>query len=326
MSTAGSPTSIALEPNIRRPKAPRMTSVRCRASTSGGGPGQTVAIVGRGRVGLAIGRMCERLDMEHVFMTRGDTLFPPHGPIYVATHASDLDDVLALVPNDRRKDLVLLQGGLLRDDWLRHRGLNHSCAATQVALYMSAKGDGTVRDGGGATCACGPRAGDVSELLTKGGNVRCVVVDEAAFRVASVCKLVWTSAFWLLCRSLCTTPGDAMTVGEVVDSSEGERAVRELACELLDCVEAAGELRVGDENENENGNGDSPRDSSREAVLRGIFEYSRSIPSSVPSAEMALKEAGFRNGWFLARRSAESPQTRHADHLRRIGLDPDALV
>jgi hypothetical protein len=41
---------------------------------------------------------------------------------------------------------------------------------------------------------------------------------------------------------------------------------------------------------------------------------------------MALKEAGFRNGWFLARRSAESPQERHADHLRRIGLDPDALV
>jgi hypothetical protein len=170
MSTAGSPTSVALEPNIRRPKAPRMTSVRCRASTSGGGPGQTVAIIGRGRVGLAIGRMCERLDMEHVFMTRGDTSFPPHGPIYVATHASDLDDVLALVPNDRRKDLVLLQGGLLRDDWLRHRGLNRSCAATQVALYMSAKGDGTVRDGGGATCACGPRAGDVSELLTKGGE------------------------------------------------------------------------------------------------------------------------------------------------------------
>ena len=147
-----------------------MTSVRCRASTSGGGPGQTVAIVGRGRVGLAIGRMCERLDMEHVFMTRGDTSFPPHGPIYVATHASDLDDVLALVPNDRRKDLVLLQGGLLRDDWLRRRGLNHSAEVTQVALYMSAKGDGTVRDGGGATCACGPRAGDVSELLTRGGT------------------------------------------------------------------------------------------------------------------------------------------------------------
>ena len=136
MSTAGSPTSVALEPNIRRPKAPRMTSVRCRASTSGGGPGQTVAIIGRGRVGLAIGRMCERLDMEHVFMTRGDTSFPPHGPIYVATHASDLDDVLALVPNDRRKDLVLLQGGLLRDDWLRRSRLEPLvCGDASRALH-----------------------------------------------------------------------------------------------------------------------------------------------------------------------------------------------
>ena len=151
MSTAGSPTSVALEPNIRRPKAPRMTSVRCRASTSGGGPGQTVAIIGRGRVGLAIGRMCERLDMEHVFMTRGDTSFPPHGPIYVATHASDLDDVLALVPQDRRKDLVLLQGGLLRETWKSARSstgrerssekppLEKSCTSAAVILPSAVK-------------------------------------------------------------------------------------------------------------------------------------------------------------------------------------------
>ena len=42
--------------------------------------------------------------------------------------------------------------------------------ATQVALYMSASGDGTARDGGGGTCACGPRAADVRELLTRGGT------------------------------------------------------------------------------------------------------------------------------------------------------------
>jgi hypothetical protein len=57
-----------------------------------------------------------------------------------------------------------------------------------------------------------------------------------------------------------------------------------------------------------------------------MFEYSRSIPSSVPSLEMALKEGGFRNGWFLARRTASSPQRTHETHLRRIGVDPDVLA
>ena len=41
---------------------------------------------------------------------------------------------------------------------------------------------------------------------------------------------------------------------------------------------------------------------------------------------MALKEGGFRNGWFLARRTVSSPQRTHETHLRRIGVDPDELA
>ena len=110
---------------------------------------------------------------------------------------------------------------------------------------MSASADGTARDGGGGTCACGPRARDVRELLTRGGNVRCAAVTEDDFRAASVGKLLWTSAFWLLCRSIAAERGmpRPMTVGEVVDSEHGAVAVRTLARELLDCAEASGELR-----------------------------------------------------------------------------------
>ena len=293
-----------------------MSPARCRADASSSGA-DTVTIVGRGRVGTTIGKMCESLGVRHAFVTRGMASFPPSGPIYVATHASDLDDVLALVPTDRARDLVLLQGGLLRDDFLQRRGL--AGVATQVALYMSASGDGTARDGGGGTCACGPRAADVRELLTRGGNVRCAVVNEDDFRVASAGKSIWTSAFWLLCRSVAAERGlpRALTVGEVVDSEYGADAVRTLARELLDCAEAAGELRRAD---------DTAGDVTWEAIVRAMFEYSRSIPSSVPSLEMALKEGGFRNGWFLARRTVESPQPTHEAHLRRIGIDPDVLA
>ena len=302
-----------------------MSPARCRADASSSGA-DTVTVVGRGRVGTTIGKMCESLGVRHAFVTRGTASFPPSsGPIYVATHASDLDDVLALVPTDRARDLVLLQGGLLRDDFLERRGL--AGVATRVALYMSASGDGTARDGGGGTCACGPRAADVRELLTRGGNVRCAVVNEDDFRVASAGKSIWTSAFWLLCRSVAAERGlpRALTVGEVVDSEHGADAVRTLARELLDCAEAAGELRrtAGDDTAGDDG---AAGDVTREAIVRAMFEYSRSIPSSVPSLEMALKEGGFRNGWFLARRTVESPQPTHEAHLRRIGVDPDVLA
>lgn len=298
-----------------------MSPARCRADASSSGA-DTVTIVGRGRVGTTIGKMCESLGVRHAFVTRGMASFPPSGPIYVATHASDLDDVLALVPTDRANDLVLLQGGLLRDDFLQRRGL--AGVATQVALYMSASGDGTARDGGGGTCACGPRAADVRELLTRGGDVRCAVVNEDDFRVASVGKLCWTSAFWLLCRSVAAERGlpRALTVGEVVDSERGAAAVRTLVRELLDCAEASGELRRGREEADDTA-GDETR---REATTRAMFEYSRSIPSAVPSLEMALREGGFRNGWFLARRTVDSPQRTHETHLRRIGVDPDELA
>ena len=110
-----------------------MSPARCRADASSSGA-DTVTIVGRGRVGTTIGKMCESLGVRHAFVTRGMASFPPSGPIYVATHASDLDDVLALVPTDRAHDLVLLQGGLLRDDFLQRRGLAGASSRATIPI------------------------------------------------------------------------------------------------------------------------------------------------------------------------------------------------
>jgi hypothetical protein len=38
----------------------------------------------------------------------------------------------------------------------------------------------------------------------------------------------------------------------------------------------------------------------RYAAVEGLLAYSRAIPTSTPSREMAVKEGAFRNGWFLA--------------------------
>jgi hypothetical protein len=139
---------------------------------------------------------------------RGDVISADEtGPIYVATHASDLAEVLTGVPRNRRGDLVFLQGGLLRTKWLEKNGLR---GATQVALYMSADAAGNVRDGNGGTVVTGPWAQNVVRTLAAGG-VACNEVTAAEFDRVALEKLLWTSIFWLLCD----VAGGA-TVGDVI--------------------------------------------------------------------------------------------------------------
>lgn len=52
------------------------------------------------------------------------------------------------------------------------------------------------------------------------------------------------------------------------------------------------------------------------AVTQRLIEYSLSIPTAVPSREMALAEFAFRNGWFL--QQARTP--RHEAWLQRAGV------
>jgi len=54
------------------------------------------------------------------------------------------------------------------------------------------------------------------------------------------------------------------------------------------------------------------------------MRYSRAIRDAVPSAEMATREAAFRNGWFV-RVGGEKAQPLHAEWLRRAGVDVEAL-
>jgi hypothetical protein len=88
----------------------------------------------------------------HGFVVRDDIFTPSaqrDGPIYVATHASDLDGAIKKIHSSRKPDLILLQGGLLRRAWLASRDLTES---TQVALYASAGDDGRgPRTPGGGT-------------------------------------------------------------------------------------------------------------------------------------------------------------------------------
>ena len=209
-----------------------MSPARCRADASSSGA-DTVTIVGRGRVGTTIGKMCESLGVRHAFVTRGMASFPPSGPIYVATHASDVDAVLAKIPEARLPEVVLLQGGLLRAPWLARRGL---ASATQCCLYLSASADGAVvppPPDVPTVLSDGPCASHAADLLAA-ANVATVLCGDrgggrassAAFARVSLEKLLWTSIFWMLCAA----SGPGVAVGDVVDSEP--ELVRALAAEL----------------------------------------------------------------------------------------------
>ena len=319
--------------------------------------------------------VCASAGVPHIPVRRDtdDGVFEgTEGPIFVATHASDLDAVVRRVPRERHRDLVFLQGGLLRDGWLERRGLRR---ATQAALYLAAGTDtetGAMRDGGGASVAHGPRASDVVRLLALGG-VACAAVDEETFAKKALEKLLWASSFWVLCaagrcgrcddgddgeKSLFESVSESVnrqtraglgcdrgvpvsekkqtpiTVGEIVDGScvaTKARAERLLG-ELFDVAATRRDFAFLTRS------GEDARLNARSVAIENAFAYSRSIPSAVPSREMASREAPFRNGWFLMDDDDEKNETGrgtrrernagslHARLLRRVGADPGALA
>ena len=345
---------------------------------------ETFTIVGAsGRVGTALVAVCASAGVPHIPVRRDtdDGVFKDtSGPILVATHASDLDAVVRRVPRERHRDLVFLQGGLLRDGWLERRGLRH---ATQAALYLAAGTDtetGAMRDGGGASVAHGPRASDVVRLLALGG-VACAAVDEETFAKKSLEKLLWASSFWVLCaagrarrrddgdgsrvrkvsESAAELPSESVrrtraggrdrgasaseetpitpiTVGEIVDGScvaTKARAERLLG-ELFDVAAARRDFAFLFSRDSADSEA-REKTRARRVAVENALAYSRSIPRAVPSREMAIKEASFRNGWFLmglpdddasSLEGGEKKNERslHARLLRRVGADPSALA
>lgn len=54
-----------------------------------------------------------------------------------------------------------------------------------------------------------------------------------------------------------------------------------------------------------------------EQAAASMASYSLSIPSAVPSRDMALAEFAWRNGWFLAQQRTPA----HAAWLARAGVE-----
>mmetsp|Transcript_7929 Transcript_7929/g.15125 ORF Transcript_7929/g.15125 Transcript_7929/m.15125 type:complete len:245 (+) Transcript_7929:110-844(+) len=187
-------------------------------------------VIGAGRIGSLLAEAGNA-----VVLGRQDTIDPnKSGPILIATRNDALDAIVDNCPQNRRKDLVFMQNGYL-DKFLESKGLLDN---TQVLLYLSvtAKGvhpiDGvTSFNPEGLTAATGLHAQAFADRLAA-LNLKCNVVDTAAYRPAMFEKLIWISTYMLV-----GTAKQCSSVGQA--GSEYKDLVESVIKELVAAVSAA---------------------------------------------------------------------------------------
>ncbi len=244
-------------------------------------------VIGAGRVGGALAqrdpdrfrlidreRGWEQLDNP---AARGEA-------IVLAVRNDALPEVLARIPSERRDDLVFIQNGMLRP-WLREVGLE---GTTRGLLFLAVPSRGAPIEPGGESPFTGPRAAAVVEAFQACG-LPASVVDEPRFRAIELEKLIWNSAFGLLCET------EACDVGTVVEDH------RALLAGLVDEMLCVGEQALEVELE-------------LEPLVERLCVYSRSIPSY----RGAVKEWRWRNGWFVDTAAAQTRAT--PIHTRLLAL------
>lgn len=254
-------------------------------------------IVGAGRLGQALEKMGRGRD---IVIRRGENVPETStGPIFVCTRNDVLDAIVDSTPASRREDLVFLQNGMLQP-WLERKGLS---AATQVLVYFAvAKLGDPPLDGKtdtnpeGLTAATGKWAAATAARLHSAG-LACTVLDGEAFQKPMLEKLIWICAFMLVGAR---HPG--ATVGIV------EKEHRHEVVELINELAGAAFVETGTEFDS--------------GIEDRLCAYARSV-AHFPTA---VKEFGWRNGWFYEiskgalASGKEDPCPLHTAWLTELGV------
>jgi glycine/D-amino acid oxidase-like deaminating enzyme len=213
----------------------------------------------------------------------------PGSPIYVAIPAGAWDEVYLVTPEDRREDLVWVGNGLPR----------HQASTVVVPHFgiLAVGGDPVTSPLSPPTFVHGKHALQLRDILTGHGIKVQIIHSWADVQIYAAMKLLWSSCMWLLCHS----DDPPLTVKEVHDRKEAE--LNELLSELLPCLADF----IG-----------KPTELS--AIVEYMKSYSLSMPTAVPSIELAINEVQHRNGVWLAYRE-KFLQPFHTSLLNAVGVD-----
>ena len=228
-----------------------------------------MVVIGAGRVGLALHARSNEVGIACDLITRDSGWEglekAPGVPILVATRNNDLKGVIERVPSYRREDLVFVQNGMIRPLLAEMR----VPTATRGLLFFAVTSRGAAIEKGETSPFTGAHArAMVGWFVTMGQSAE--IADWAHFSSLEAEKLIWNSAFGLLCQRF------DIPVGEVCTERRG--MLRALVAEMRDVVRAG--MNV-----------DMPLDH----LMERLVNYSMTIPNY----KGAVKEWEWRNGWFV---------------------------
>lgn len=221
-------------------------------------------VIGEGRIGTALARAsgCAVVSRYRGWYVLEE---PAGDPIVVCVRNDDLGGVLTQVPQHRWPDLVFVQNGMI-DAWLADHGL---AGNTRGVLFFAVSTRGAAPEPGGISRFTGPHANALALWLESLG-LRTEVLGRRSFSAAMLEKLIWNSAFGLLCVR------HEADVGQICSEHADELAA--LARELNHVGRVALEIDLDDP-----------------ALLRALREYAGTIPDH----RAALSEWRWRGGWFV---------------------------
>ncbi len=249
----------------------------------------TAVVIGGGRVGTALARLSQARGLRVPLVGRQEgwqALDGPAGvPVAVCVRNDDLSAVLQRVPRLRLPDLVFLQNGMLRP-WLQEHGL---AGASRGLLFFAVAQRGGPAVPGGVSPMVGHHAQAMAAWLQQ-IDLPAAAVSPKEFAAVEVEKLLWNSAFGLLCQV------HGCDVGTVV--GHYRQQLHDLAAEMLALAGpvCGAELPL-------------------EPLVQRLCAYSLAIADY----RGAVKEWTWRNGWFVqeaARRGLACPL--HSELTKRL--------
>ncbi|CAE8592571.1 unnamed protein product [Polarella glacialis] len=262
-------------------------------------------IIGGGRLGEAFYNMGLGND---VIVRRGEVFpadAPSEGPIYVCTRNDVLKDIIAMVPVERREDLVFVQNGVILPFLKEELGPTVGATILLVYFAVAKKGepplDGktdTDPKGLSAVNALGKWSREVAWRLQTSG-LSCRILREPYFGQA-----YWEKNLWIAAYMLTGALHDGCKVGDV--ESLHSKEVSELILELATAVSAA--------------NPDVRWDQLR--LCERLAAYARTV-AHFPTA---VKEFEWRNGPFYditlkaGAVGRPDPCPQHTAGLRTLGF------
>lgn len=223
-------------------------------------------IIGGGRIGIALERRAAARGLDCRVWTRDDDvreLADSDGPILVCTRNDDLDGVVARLPRNRRPDLVLTQNGMIRP-WLDRHGLSDN---GRGLLFVAVARRGDDLAPGGQSPFVGRHA-DAVVAFFRAIDVPAAHVSASSFAEVELEKLVWNSAFGLLCDALHGSVGDTLA------DPRCDALLRELIAVGADALAI---------------------EPDEAAMVTRLRAYS----SSIPTYRGGVKEWPWRNGYFV---------------------------